>query len=540
MFRTSTLCVVLLGASVVGSGGVASASGPRDYEGPTAVEPPPPPAAPSQPGPEPGAAAPPTEGATDLADREEAPVAAVDPPPPVPQFETAKEWNAWARRERRRLKAERRELKAELKAIRNPKAATRRANLSTKREYRESQLRRAKKQDDTRREKKLAADLVKLNAKIAELDAVLSDVHDKKEELKANRRELDRTKNFRILPFIGPAYSPEMGFLVAGGLVSSWSPEPHNRWLPRSSLMASGGYSSTKAVVISGKLTSFFLDDRLRVYADVNYKDMADNYWGVGYDAARGPAQPNDSTAYNRQWWWVNPRILAQIDVRGLYVGLNFDYNFTSATGASPEIQADPDFIQFGPRNLNGGLGAVVMFDNRDVPQNAFGGVFGQISLTQYQRAFGSDNNYQVLDLDYRQYATLIREGSTLAWQLRSRMGFGNVPWSDMSLLGSPFDLRAYRWGRYRDKSMFFGLVEYRFMFARRTPAPDGRTLSRHGLVAWVGTGTLGEDITQWTRWLPNGGLGYRVTIQPRMNLRFDFGIGDDTTAFYLNFTEAF
>ena len=42
----------------------------------------------------------------------------------------------------------------------------------------------------------------------------------------------------------------------------------------------------------------------------------------------------------------------------------------------------------------------------------------------------------------------------------------------------------------------------------RRTPRPDGRKLSRNGLVAWAGTGTLGRDITEWTRWLPNGGLG--------------------------------
>ncbi len=40
--------------------------------------------------------------------------------------------------------------------------------------------------------------------------------------------------------------------------------------------------------------------------------------------------------------------------------------------------------------------------------------------------------------------------------------------------------------------------------------------------------------------WLPNGVLGYRLEVQPRMNLRIDFGFGRETMGFYFNFNEAF
>jgi hypothetical protein len=39
---------------------------------------------------------------------------------------------------------------------------------------------------------------------------------------------------------------------------------------------------------------------------------------------------------------------------------------------------------------------------------------------------------------------------------------------------------------------------------------------------------------------LPDFGLGYRFEVQPRMNLRIDFGFGPDAFGVYFDFTEAF
>jgi hypothetical protein len=48
------------------------------------------------------------------------------------------------------------------------------------------------------------------------------------------------------------------------------------------------------------------------------------------------------------------------------------------------------------------------------------------------------------------------------------------------------------------------------------------------------------NDITKIDNFLPNFGLGYRLEVQPRMNVRLDFGFGRDNFGFYFNFTEAF
>ena len=48
------------------------------------------------------------------------------------------------------------------------------------------------------------------------------------------------------------------------------------------------------------------------------------------------------------------------------------------------------------------------------------------------------------------------------------------------------------------------------------------------------------ENFGELNNWLPNTGVGYRLELQPRMNLRIDFGIGKNSSELYFNMTEAF
>ena len=118
---------------------------------------------------------------------------------------------------------------------------------------------------------------------------------------------------------------------------------------------------------------------------------------------------------------------------------------------------------------------------------------------------------------------------------MKTRIGLGNIPYPEMSKLGSPFDLRGYIWGQYRDRNMVFLITEYRHMFSNASGDPG-----RHGLVTWIGIGSVSGDVTELNHWLPNIGLGYRFEVQPRMNLRAEFGFGKKSRGFYFNFNEAF
>ena len=48
------------------------------------------------------------------------------------------------------------------------------------------------------------------------------------------------------------------------------------------------------------------------------------------------------------------------------------------------------------------------------------------------------------------------------------------------------------------------------------------------------------ENFGELNNWLTNTGVGYRLELQPRMNLRIDFGVGKNSSGLYFNMTEAF
>jgi outer membrane protein assembly factor BamA len=210
-------------------------------------------------------------------------------------------------------------------------------------------------------------------------------------------------------------------------------------------------------------------------------------------------------------------------------------------------MASDPYYQAYGPKNQNSGIGGVFQFDTRDVAANAWTGVYVNAQVLSYGEFLGGDNSYQVYDVDYRQYHGLGRKGKTLAWTARTRWTSGSVPWAELSQVGGGNDLRGYRQGRYRDKVMAYGIVEYRHQF---TSEERESGLSRHGFVAWVGAGTVADSRSEFfsLQVLPNWGAGYRFEVQPRMNVRVDIGFGREflesgntyASSVYFNFTEAF
>lgn len=361
------------------------------------------------------------------------------------------------------------------------------------------------------------------------------EANDKKATRKEEKERKVREGRTMFTPLAGPAYTPELGGVIAATAMISYKTNRFDSLIQRSSSPITFGASTTGAVFFSNINTTFWLKDKLRIYSDFWGKDMPDNYWGVGYDDATNVEQGDSTTAYTRSWLWFNPRFLYQFKKYN-FVGLNIDLNYTSASDVNPVMEADETYQRYKDKPFNSGLGLIFQYDSRDVPVNAWEGYYLNMSYTLFRDLFGSQNNYDIFLIDFRTYQNIgKRKGSTLALQLKTRLGRGDVPWGDMSQLGTPFDLRGYYWGRYRDESLVFGIVEYRRTFMKS----DGQ-LSKSGMVWWVGTGSIGEAPEDFRNWVPNAGIGYRFEVQPRMNLRIDIGVGRESAGFYFNFNEAF
>ena len=95
------------------------------------------------------------------------------------------------------------------------------------------------------------------------------------------------------------------------------------------------------------------------------------------------------------------------------------------------------------------GAGVQITFNSRDLTVNAYSGWNLNAEATFYRDSLGSDQEFEIYDLDYRGYRQLGREGRTLAWQLAGQLAEGDVPWIRKPTVGSSSDLRGYTQGRY-------------------------------------------------------------------------------------------
>jgi hypothetical protein len=344
-------------------------------------------------------------------------------------------------------------------------------------------------------------------------------------------------KNFRWTPYASPGASPELGALISAGALFSFSLDPTDPELPRSSITTAVTFSTTGALLVSVLPTFYLPEDKVRIMANIYFKDMPDNYWGVGFKEGAQTEMGADTTEYDRLWWQFNPRVVFQVK-ENVFVGGLIDLNQTSATNLNPKMANDPFVLADGTNNVNTGVGPIFQYDTRDFPQNAFSGMFLELKSTLYGSWVDDSDLYLTAQLDFRHYATIgDRPGSTLAWNARTYLEFFDAPWSELPLVGSPTDLRGYYWGRFRDQQATHLVVEYRYMLPTNNPA---RQYSRSGFVVWGGLGFVGDNFLE-APLLPNVGVGYRFEVQPRMNLRIDFGFGAfDSLGFYINFLEAF
>ena len=343
-----------------------------------------------------------------------------------------------------------------------------------------------------------------------------------------------------INPFFLPGYSPDIQFSLAGGAILSFRTKQSDSLLPRSSVPITLTYSSIHSFIASAGLTTFWLHDKLRVNALIQYKVSRDAYYGVGYEKAINTSYP-DSTVFWRSFFIFQVRPLWKLK-KNLFAGINLDYNQNVLWKVNRHMAKDPNYLQTGQYIVNTGIGAILSYDSRDFPQNASRGIYSTIIYTMYRKALGGNTNFQVLDFDNRFFLPLSTTRlRTLAINLRSRYDFGRPPFTSMISLGTSTDLRGFRFGQYRDLYTNYLITEYRHKFYKGGGRP-----SRFGFVTWTGIGAIGDDFrgSLFQRVLPDMGIGFRFEVQPRLNLRIDFGYAPSPkgshVATYFNFLEAY
>ncbi len=367
---------------------------------------------------------------------------------------------------------------------------------------------------------------------------------------KKEARKLKRqSKNFRVSILGGPGYTPDFGLLIGGSALMTFKTNKEDSLIQRSvvpvgfALMFEGGFN------LISRPQFFFNEDKFRIFGQVIVKNTLDNYYGIGYDTNKEIERGEETTQYRASNWQINPIFLFRLGESNFFTGPLMDLSRDYMKNPSVGVQSDPDYIAQGGTedgyiSLNTGVGVALSYDTRDIPANAYSGLMFEFKGSFFSSALGGDSDYGVASVEYRQYTLLkfLGKRRSLAWTAQSKNSFGEVPITRMQMVGSPFDLRGYYLGQYRDKSTHFAIAEYRHMFNSDKENFWGRMHNRLGFAAWGGFGMMGPDIGHIEAVLPNFGAGLRIEVQPRMNFRIDVGHSpnDGHTLVYFNMTEAF
>ena len=339
----------------------------------------------------------------------------------------------------------------------------------------------------------------------------------------------------------GPSYTPEASFGVGGAVLASFRMNKQDTISQRSFLPAGLNLSINGTIVVAGAGTFFFNENRFRIYMNYGYRNEPSHYYGKGFEKAETIERGDSTTRFHRSYFQLYPRFVWEIRPH-FYLGGLFDLNYTKVSDVNPVMEKDPYFQQFKRKYFNVGIGGLIQYDTRDDVATPTRGMLLGANFKLFGKYLGGAYNYEIIELEYRQFKNIFRPRSTLAWIAKSQIGLGDVPFTELPTFGSPFDLRGYYMGKYRDKSMAYGIVEYRHMFGSPAKYKSGNFWAKCGFVAWVGTGTIGETPFDWNKCKLNFGAGLRFQMQPGKNFRLDIGKepGQPGMQVYMNMTEAF
>ena len=353
-----------------------------------------------------------------------------------------------------------------------------------------------------------------------------------------------RNLHYNILG--GPSYTPDFGAVLGGSALMTFRMNPSDTTQLRSVVPMAIAFMFNGGINLFSKPQLFFKGDRFRIFGKFSYKNTEENFYGIGYNTNKDYVRSDSTSKYRYSGVQINPWFLFRLGNSNIFAGPQIDINYDHLTEPGKFLVDEPSYKEAGGtvngyNNFNSGLGFLLTYDSRDVPANAYRGMYLDFRGMMYAKFIGSDQTFYRLEIDYRQYKSLGKR-RVLAWTAQTKNVFGDVPLTQYALTGTPFDLRGYYMGQYRDKSSHVVMAEYRQMLNTDRSTWLKRMLNHIGCVAWTGCGFMGPTPGKIEGVLPNYGVGLRIEVQPRMNVRLDLGKNtvNNQMLFYFNMTEAF
>lgn len=319
----------------------------------------------------------------------------------------------------------------------------------------------------------------------------------------------------------GPHYSSDIKLgigLVAAGL---YRIDRTDLSIPPSNVSLFGDITTSGFYMIGVRGNTIIKSGKYRVDYNGYFFSMPSGYWGIGYinGTDRTP------TSYKRLQNNIKVDFMYRV-AKDTYIGANASFSYIAGKKFDDISYLNGEDETY----INTGVGATILYDSRDFIPNAYKGYYVKLEYRFFPTFFGNHGSFTRTELFMNYYHPLWK-GAIMAYDLHGQINNGDVPWTQLALMGGSNRMRGYYEGRYRDR----GLIELQGEIRQKV-------YGRSGVAAWVGAGNVFPSLSKFdfSHTLPNYGIGYRWEFKNRVNVRLDYGFGRNQSGFIFNINEAF
>jgi outer membrane protein assembly factor BamA len=336
-----------------------------------------------------------------------------------------------------------------------------------------------------------------------------------------------------IFPAAG--YSLQTGFAVlVGSSIAFYTDTLASHKI--SSILTTATYTQYNQFIFPVAASIFTKRNDFNILLDYRFLKYPSTTYGLG-------AKTTNSDAYTITY---NNIKLHQTVLKKIYgelyagIGIYYDHYWNIQEVTPPEGEKT-SFQKYGNSATETAVGPALrlLYDTRTNQINPDRGSYTSIVYRPNYTFMGSDNNWQSLQIDFRKYIPLTKNGrNTLALWSFDWFTFGKPPYLTLPSTGWDDEYntgRGYIQSRFRAREMIYAEAEYRF------------GISNNGLlggVVFANAQSFSKDIaSQLSVIAPAVGTGLRIKLNKssKANLCIDYGFGlNGSKGLFLNLGEVF
>ena len=227
----------------------------------------------------------------------------------------------------------------------------------------------------------------------------------------------------------GPSYNPEASLGVGGAMLMTFRMNPDDTNSQRSFIPVGFNNSINGTCVTAVDGTKLF---KFRIYIKYGYRTEPANFYGVGYDEIKKAEElkdryDKDSVTFHKASVQFFPRFVWEVKPN-IYVGTLLDFNYNYTKSLADWMKTNPAILKYGNRYHNIGIGALFQYDTRDDVATPFEGVFLSAMGTLYGKYLGGNYNYEMLELEYRQFRQVLKPRSVWITSLTANCRISVIP----------------------------------------------------------------------------------------------------------------